>query len=295
MKRQEGTFKGIRNLNIYYQFWLPEGEIKGVLVVVHGLAEHSGRYMNIVNHFVPLGYAIYAFDHIGHGKSEGTRVHVERFEVYIRSVKTFVDMVRQWQPDKPICIIGHSMGGLITARYLLDHQADVSAAVLSAPGIRVPDNVSSVTLTVSRILSFLMPTFGMLQLEAEGISRDPEIVKAYIHDPLVFRGKISARLGAEMLVAMKRVSKDAGKITLPILILQGSADRLVHPTGAQMLFDRVGSETKDLKFYHGFYHEVFNEPDKDRARVINDVEVWLRTNLKSGSVDSSSAGSSYAM
>ena len=118
MRHQEGTFKGVRDASIYYQCWLPEGESRAVLLIVHGLAEHSGRYMNVVNHFVPLGYAVYGVDHVGHGKSSGTRVYVERFEDYTDTLKIYFDMVRHWQPEKPVFLVGHSMGGLIGAVYL---------------------------------------------------------------------------------------------------------------------------------------------------------------------------------
>ena len=106
-------------------------------MLVHGLAEHCGRYMNVVNHFVPLGYAVYGLDHIGHGKSDGTRVYVDRFSDFVDTLKLFVDRVKQWQPGKPCFMIGHSMGGLISAAYLLEYQADLNGAVLSAPAIKV--------------------------------------------------------------------------------------------------------------------------------------------------------------
>ena len=158
-KYQEGYLKGARDTNVYYQYWLPENEPKAVLFVVHGLAEHSGRYMNVVNHFVPLGYGVYGIDHIGHGKSDGKRVYVERFRDYIKTVRKYFDMIRDWQPEKQIFIIGHSMGGLITTAYLLEHQDDLSGAVLSGPGIKVPD-MSKAVIFAGKILSIVMPGTG---------------------------------------------------------------------------------------------------------------------------------------
>jgi acylglycerol lipase len=122
MKHQEGVFTGVRGAGLYYQCWLPEGEVRAVLLIVHGLAEHSGRYMNVVNRLVPLGYAVYGIDHIGHGRSEGRRLYVERFADYTEPLKTYFDMVQCWQPDKPVFLVGHSMGGLIGALHLLAHQ-----------------------------------------------------------------------------------------------------------------------------------------------------------------------------
>ncbi len=282
MNHQEGDFKGIRDLKIYYQCWLPEKDPKAVLLIVHGLAEHSGRYMNLVNHFVPLGYAIYGVDHIGHGKSAGSRVYVERFEDFTDTLKDFSHMIRDWQPKKPIFLIGHSMGGLISSIYLLDHQDELSGAVLSGPSVKIPDNISSVTILAGKLFSTLMPKLGLLALEADGVSRDPEVVKAYINDPLVYTGKITARLAAELLKAMKSAAAGASKITLPILIAQGSEDRLVDPDGAQMLHDTVGSVYKTLKIYDGLYHEIFNEPE--HHKVLGDVEAWLESRHKTSTI-----------
>jgi len=274
MKHQEGFFKGVRDARIYFQSWLPEGDPKAMLLIVHGLAEHSGRYMNVVNHFLPLGYAVHGFDHPGHGKSDGTRVYVKRFEDYTDTLKIYFDRL---QPGKPVFLVGHSMGGLIGAVYLLDHQRELTGAVLSGPAVKVPDQITPAILLMGKTLSALMPRFGLLGLEAEGICRDPAVVQAYINDPLVHRGKTTARLAAEMLKAMQQISAHGSEITLPIMIVQGSADRLVDPAGARMLYDGVSSADKEIKIYEGFYHEVFNEPE--RERVLGDVERWIEAHV----------------
>lgn len=277
MKHQEGVFMGVRKKALYYQGWLPEGEIRAVLLVVHGLAEHSGRYMNLVHRFVPLGYAVYGIDHIGHGRSEGRRLHVERFVDYTEPLRTCADMVRCWQPDRPLFLVGHSMGGLIGALHLVDRQEALSGAVLSGPAVKAPGDIPKTVIFIGRMLSVLLPRLGMVRLEAEGVSRDPAVVKAYLADPLVCRGKMTARLGAEMLGAMERVGVEANRIRLPILILQGGADRLVDPSGARLLYEKAASPDKKLIVYEGFYHEVFNEPEHDR--VLSDVEQWLEGHL----------------
>jgi alpha-beta hydrolase superfamily lysophospholipase len=279
MKHQEGFFKGVRDTNIYFQSWLPEIEPKAVLLIVHGLAEHSGRYINIVNHFVALGYAVYGMDHLGHGKSDGKRLYVKRFEDYTNTLKVYFNRIRRWQPGKPIFLVGHSMGGLISAVYLLDYQAELIGAVLSGVAVKVPNNITPAVLVVGKMLSALMPRFGLIGLDADGVCRDPAVVQAYVSDPLVFKGKTTARLAAEMVKAMQHVSAAATKITLPILIVQGGADKLVDPAGAQMLYDAVSSADKEIKIYDGFYHEVFNEPEHDR--VLRDVEIWLESHLVS--------------
>jgi alpha-beta hydrolase superfamily lysophospholipase len=274
MKHQEGVFMGVGGAELYYQGWLPEGEVRAVLVIVHGLAEHSGRYMNVVNRFVPLGYAVYGIDHIGHGRSEGRRLYVERFADYTEPLKTYVDMVRCWQPDKPIYLVGHSMGGLIGLLYLLDHQKGMAGAVLSGPAVKPPGDIPAAVIFVGRLLSVLLPGMGLVPpVDAGGVCSDPAVVKAYLADPLVYRGKLTARLGAELIAAMGRARAEANRITLPLLILQGDADRLVDPSGAQVLYEKVASSDKKLVVYKGFFHEVFNEPQHDL--VLSDVERWV--------------------
>jgi alpha-beta hydrolase superfamily lysophospholipase len=241
------------------------------------LGEYCGRYTNVVNHFVPLGYAVYGLDHIGHGKSDGGREQVERFADYTEPLTTYYNMVKGWQPGKPIFILGHSLGGLITTYYLLDNQDKFKGAIISAPGIKVPANISPMTITMGKVLSIIAPKAGILALDATGVSRDPEVVKTYVNDPLVFHGKTPARLAAEMLRAMQRVTAEVEKITLPFIAIQGSADKLVDPTGAQMLSDRAGSKDKTLKVYEGLYHEVHNEPEC--GTMFEDLEAWLKAHV----------------
>ena len=273
MKHIDGNFKGVGHDNIYYQAWLPDGNVKAVLFLVHGLGEHCGRYANHVNHYVPLGYAIYGLDLPGHGKSDGEREVIERFADYIDPLAKYYQMVKNWQPDKPVFIFGHSMGGLITCCFLLDHPADFKGAILSAPAIKVSDSISPVTVTMGKILSRILPKARVVSLDPGAISRDPEVVEAYVNDPLVFHGKTPARLAAEMLKAMKRVKAKAENITLPFIAVQGGKDKLVDPSGAQMLYDKAGSKDKTLKVYEGLYHEIHNEPE--RFAMFKDVEAWL--------------------
>jgi acylglycerol lipase len=281
MKHQEGAFVGVRKAGLYYQGWLPEGEPKAVLLVVHGLAEHSGRYMNVVDRFVPQGFAVYGIDHLGHGRSEGRRLVIERFADYTEPLKTYSAMVRCWQPGKPVFLVAHSMGGLIGATYLLTNQEELAGAVLSGPAVKAPGTIPAATILIGRVVSLLFPSAGLVARGPAGdICRDPAVVAAYLADPLVYQGKITARLGAEMLGAMERLRREAGRIRLPLLIVQGSADRLVDPAGARILYERVSSSDKRLIVYEGFFHEVFNEPEHDR--VLGDVGQWIEAHLAHG-------------
>jgi alpha-beta hydrolase superfamily lysophospholipase len=279
MQHIKGNFQGARDIKIYYQGWLPEADVKGVLLVVHGLGEHSGRYLNVVNHFVPLGYAVYGLDHIGHGKSGGPREMVESFDDFTDTLTIFHQMVADWQAGKPIFILGHSMGGLITSYYLLDHQDKFQGAIISAPAVKIGEGISQATITMAKILSRIAPKMGMVALDVNTISRDPDVVNAYVNDPLVFHGKTPARLAAEMLKAMLRVNAEVSHITLPFIAVHGSKDSLADPAGSQILYDLASSKDKTLKIYEGLYHEVFNEPE--REQVLKDVELWLEAQLQS--------------
>ncbi|GAB4493685.1 MAG: alpha/beta hydrolase [Anaerolineales bacterium] len=277
MIHTEGRFKTKNGANIYYQHWQPQSDPKAILLIVHGIGEHSGRYLNVVNYFVPRGFAVYGLDHIGHGKSDGTRMFVERFSDFTEPLKAYFDMIQRWQPGKPVFIVGHSMGGLIGSVYLLEHQDELKGAVLSAPAVKVADNISPVTIVMGKALSAILPQTGLLALDASTISRDPSVVSAYVNDPLVYTGKVTARLAAEMLSAMQRITAEAASIHLPILLLQGSADRLVNPDGAKMLYEKASTPNKTLKVYEGLYHEVFNEPE--REQVFKDMEAWLNAQM----------------
>ncbi len=277
MNHSDGYFKNSTNAKLYYQAWLPDGEAKAVLFIVHGLGEHCGRYMNVVNHFVPLGYAAYGMDHIGHGKSDGEREVISRFEDFTEPLTIYYNMVKSWQPGKPVFIIGHSLGGLISCYYLLDNQDKFRGAVISAASIKVPSNISSTTILMGKVLSAIAPKAGLLALDATGVSRDPAVVAAYVGDPLVFHGKTPARLAAEMLRAMKRVTAEVAKINLPFMVVQGNADKLVDPDGTQLLYDQAKSKDKTIKRYEGLYHEVFNEPEHEL--VLTDVENWIAAHL----------------
>ena len=273
----ESKFRGHRNLNLYYQCWLPSDEPRAILLVAHGLAEHSGRYTNIINHFVTRGYAVYGLDHRGHGKSEGLPGYVERLSYFVNDLETFSGIIRSQHPDTKIFITGHSVGGTIATAYAVHHQDELNGLILSGAFLKVGAGVSPGAIIVARILSLLLPKLGISVIDASNISRDEAVVDAYRNDPLVYSGKISARLGTELIKAIQMLPGQISALYLPVLIMHGNADRLSDPKGSKILYDQVSSEDKTLKLYDGFYHEIFNEPG--RERVLTDMETWLAARL----------------
>ena len=277
MQHTEGGFKGYKDLDIYYQCWLPEGDARAVLLVVHGWAEHSGRYTNLVDYFVPKGYAICALDHRGHGRSEGPRGYVDRFSDNLHDLKTFFDLVRSQHSDTKIFMVGHSMGGTVATAYVIEHQHELAGLLLSGASLMVGSGLPSALIPLARILSVLMPRMGVFVLDATDISQDKAVVDAYVNDPLVYRGKITCRFAAEMIKTLRRLPSQMPEINLPILVMHGTADRLGDPEGSRLLYDRAGSKDKTLKLYQGFYHEIFNEPEHEQ--VLSDMESWLAARL----------------
>jgi len=273
MRHIEGEFPGYQDLNLYYQGWLPSNKPRALLLVAHGLAEHSGCYLNLVNHFVPQGYAIYSFDYQGHGKSPGLPGYIERFSYYINDLQVFGDMVRKKHKNTKFFLLGHSMGGTIAITYAIKHQDGLDGLLVSGATLQVGASVSPVMILAARILSRLLPKAGLDVIDATAISRDQDVVAAYVNDPLVYRGKIRARLGAEFIKATQKLLPQMAQINLPLLIMHGTADRLSEPSGSQILYQRVSSRDKTLKLYDGFYHEIFNEPG--RQQVFADIEAWL--------------------
>lgn len=277
MRHIDDEFPGYQNLNLYYQCWLPSNKPRAILLVVHGLAEHSGRYLNLVNHFVPRSYAVYSFDYRGHGKSPGLPGYVDRFSDYINDLQAFGDMVRKNHHDSRLFLVGHSIGGTIAITYATQHQDELDGLVVSGATLQVGASVSPVMIMAARVLSCLLPKAGLDIIDATAISRDQNVVAAYTNDPLVYRGKIRARLGAEIIKAIQKLPLQMAQINLPILIMHGSADRLSDPSGSQILYQKVSSGDKTLKLYDGCYHEIFNEPE--RQQVFADMEAWLATHI----------------
>lgn len=277
MQPTEQTFTDLNGYTIYQQQWVPHTEPKAVILLVHGLGEHSGRYMNVVNYLVPQGFVVCGYDHPGHGRSSGRREYIAQFEDYLSTLKTYSAMVRSAWPDLPVFLVGHSMGGLIATWYLTAHQQEFSGAILSAPALQAARKVSLPLRWSGQLLAKLTPHLGLITLNRNAISRDPQVVRDTRYDPLFHQGRIPARLAAELERSMRLVPEQLEKITLPLLILQGGADRIVNPQGARLLHDTVSSTDKTLLVYPPLYHEVFNEPE--HPQVLADVAEWLAVRL----------------
>lgn len=276
MIHQESTFQGVGGYTLFSQSWLPEGKPTAVLIIIHGVGEHSGRYHHVVDYFVPLGYAIYSYDQRGHGRSPGKRGHVNDFSEFRHDVRTFVNLVKTAQPERPLFIMGHSLGGLISLDYVLHHPQGLSGAIISAPALG-DVQLSPALLTISRILSRLTP--GLLingDLETDKISRIPAEISAYQNDPLV-HGKGSPRIVTEVEKTNSWVMRHAADWQVPLLMYHGDADAITQPQASRQFFDQITFPDKQYISYPGGYHESHNDLHKEQTFA--DIKEWLAAHL----------------
>jgi acylglycerol lipase len=273
MRRRELKTAGIGGLDLYEQAWLPESHVRAVVVVAHGLGEHSGRYAGLAEALVGSGHAVYALDHRGHGHSPGARANIERFEYLVSDFGAFAGRAARQHPDTPVFVLGHSMGGAVAFASALRLQNTLRGVVLSAPALGTDDAAPNGRKLLARVLSSVAPNTGVWRIEAARISRDPTIVQAYASDPLVHHGPIPARTVVELLDAMQGFLPQAPRLRLPSLVLHGTADSLVPVSATRPLYQALDAQKRTVKYYEGLFHEVFNEPE--RAQVIDDLQHWL--------------------
>lgn len=271
----EGRFAGVGGLEIYWQAWLPQGDPRTVVLLAHGGAEHSGRYEWTAGELVARGQAVYAIDHRGHGRSQGPRAYVDRLEHAVADLNTLSDLARERHPGVPCFLLGHSMGGLIALAYALRHQDELTGLVLTAPLAVLDANV--VARTAVRALSAVAPRLPIYKIDSTTVSRDPEVVRAYERDPLNHRGLLPARTVAELATGTAGLPERLPSLRLPILTLYGTADRLVSTTGSALVEACCGSSDCTVRGYDGLYHELLNEPERDR--VLGDVADWIEARL----------------
>lgn len=273
--RAAASLHGADGVQIFMQSWLPDvADIRAVIVIVHGFGEHSDRYDWVAGRLTAAGYAVYASDHRGHGRSQGPRALVD-VDAAVTDVDRLLDEASSAHPQLPVAMLGHSLGGLIAIRYALAHQRRLRALVLSGPLAALAAPPPALALT--RGLARFAPKLGVSALDARLVSRDPAVVAAYREDPLVHHGRIPAQTVAEMARAVERFPDVVGRVTVPTLIVYGTADGLCPPSGAIMLAERFGSVDLTTRAYEGLYHEILNEPE--RETVIGDVLDWLGERL----------------
>lgn len=275
--RTERTFDGVGGVRVVYDVWTPDVEPRGVVVLAHGLGEHARRYDHVAQRFGQAGLITYALDHRGHGRSGGKRVRLKRIDEYTGDFDTLVKIAAAEHPELPRVVLGHSMGGGIVFAYGVDHPGDFDLMVLSGPAVSAHIGVPRGKALLGKAVGSLLPNLPVEELDANAVSRDPEVVAAYNADPLVHHGKIPAGIAKALLKVGETMPHRARQLTAPLLVVHGAEDSLVPASGSELLVDCVGSGDVHLKVYPELYHEVFNEPE--RERVLDDVTAWIEARL----------------
>ncbi len=277
---ETGTFRTHDGLSLATRQWTPSAAPDAHVLLVHGYAEHCGRYGPVAEALVEQGAAVHAYDQRGHGRSEGRRAYVDHFEQYLADLDAFRLHVAP-PKDKPVFLFGHSMGGLVTLLYVLNRHAHVDGLLLSAPAIEVNPDLAPVLRRMAQVLGRFAPTLPTVRSPQGSISRDPSVLEDAMNDPLNYHGRTLARTGAELLRAGNDAQRRLHELTIPFLVFHGTADPLVSPAGSRHLHERASASDKTLKLYDGLYHETFNEPE--REHVLGDVSDWLAARLPTDS------------
>jgi alpha-beta hydrolase superfamily lysophospholipase len=273
---EEGRFEGTDGLKISYRSWHPPGKARGIVAIVPGFNSHSGYYLWVAEQFVASGLAVYAVDLRGRGKSDGERFYVARFNDYVEDVAGLVALARARERDLPLFLLGHSAGGVVSCLYALAHQAQLAGLICESFAYQVP--APEFALAVFKGLSHVAPHARVLHLENEFFSRDPQAVQAMNDDPLIAHETQPTQTLAEMVRADERLKHEFGLITLPLLILHGTADKATNPGGSSQFYQMAGAADKTLKLYEGHFHDLLNDVGKEQ--VIADVTGWIVRHLE---------------
>jgi alpha-beta hydrolase superfamily lysophospholipase len=274
IRRTESHVTGSTGHRLFRRAWLPETPQR-VVVLVHGYAEHSGRYEHVGTQLASAGCAVHAYDQQGHGKSGGIRCHVRRFEHLLDDLEGFVATVRAEHASLPLFAVGHSLGGLVVAAYASQRTPDIAGVATSGAALALSENISRGRILCARLLRWPAPRLSLASgLDPELLSRDPAVIRAYREDPLVHQ-RMTTSLACEMFCAMERTASAASEVQIPMLLQHGEEDRLCPVSGSRSFFDRLVVPSRRLRTYPGLRHEIFNEPE--RVSVLNDLIDWIRT------------------
>ncbi len=277
MQHTEGRFNGTGGIELYHQKWEPDEPAAAVVVLVHGVGEHSGRYPYLVGPLVEAGYAVYGYDHRGHGRSDGRRVHVDRWSEYRDDLKTFLGVVAREQPSSPVVIYGHSMGSLVVLDYLLHSTEGLSAAVISGVALEPVGVGSPALIALARVLTHVTPRLAIpLGIESSSLTRDPEALAALDADDLM-EPKATVRWGTESLDTVASIKSGMDTIDIPVLVVHGGGDPLNAPSGARALYEALPNPEKQLRIYPDVRHEPHN--DLGHEQLAADVRQWLDEQL----------------
>src|SRR6185369_3543385 len=267
----EDKIKGAGGLNIVVRSWQPEQAARAVVAIVPGFNSHGGYYTWVAQQFTAAGLAVYVVDLRGRGTSDGERFFIDNIADYVSDVHDMVKLAKSREPGLPLFLLGHSAGGVVSCVYTLEHQEELTGFVCEDFAFKVP--APEVALSVFKGLSHVAPHAHLFKLKNEDFSRDPAAVKMMNEDPLITGESQPLQTLAEMVRADERLEREFPLITLPVLILHGTLDKITKPSGSQFFYDTAGSTDKTLKLYEGHFHDLLNDTGKEQ--VMADIQSWI--------------------
>ncbi len=280
-RHNTGTFIGKGGIEIFFQSWTTPNP-RGVVVIAHGLGEHSGRYENLIKLMSGKGVSFYALDHRGHGRSGGRKGHVDSWMDFIYDLKLYVNFVKDDNRKIPMILLGHSMGGLIACKYALTYPDDMDALILSSGAFIFAVKLPAWKESLARSISKYVPTLAMSNgLNPADLSHERETVVTYMSDPLV-HDKATARLYTEFLNASQDCLARAKELTMPMLVFHGRSDKIVDYKGSERIFETASTARRDKSLYifPNLFHETMNEAEGDRNRVLDIVSRWIMEKIR---------------
>ncbi|ESN91724.1 hypothetical protein HELRODRAFT_108482, partial [Helobdella robusta] len=274
---RDSTLTSDHGHQLFCKFWRSsDDKPRRLIFISHGLAEHCQRYDDLAVPLAQHDNFVYAHDHVGHGRSEGDRVHVTDFSIYVDDVIKHIEMLKKEHPGVPCFMFGHSMGGLITILTTLRAPDLLKGIVLSGPAITHDSNIVTPLKTfLAKAVAMIWPQYEFASVGSEVICRDEKVVYYYNEDQLVWHGGIKAKWFSCIMAAMEEVQTRFREIKTPYLLLHGSADQLCSIEGSKMMHANTSSEDKTFKIYEGCYHEVLWEIDGQGKQAIKDVVDWI--------------------
>ncbi|MBX3201625.1 MAG: lysophospholipase [Labilithrix sp.] len=272
--------EGAGGLMLATRTWRPDGQPRGVVVAVHGFKAHSGLFAWAAEQLTARGLAVYALDLRGHGRSEGERLYVEKFSDYVEDVKRLVEVAKMREPGLPVFVLGHSAGGVVASMYALEHQTEIAGLISESFAHVVP--APDFALALIKGISYLAPRLGVLDLKDDDFSRDPAFVERMKSDPLISHAAYPSHTVAEMVRADEQLREGFSKLTLPVLVMHGTDDKVTLPKGSKLFDELGGSSDKTLKLYDGYAHDLLN--DLGREAVMNDIVDWTTRRLQPAQV-----------
>jgi acylglycerol lipase len=267
----EATIRSAGGAGIFVRAWKAVGRPRAVVVICHGFNAHGGQYLWPAAQLAQSGFAPFAPDLRGRGRSDGERYYVDDFADYVADVGAAIAEARSRNPGLPLFLLGHSAGGVVACSYALDHQAELAGLVCESFAFKVP--APDAALAVIKGLSYIVPRLPVLKLKNEDFSRDPIAVRVLNGDPLTAGETQPAKTVAALVRANERLRHAFPRITLPVLILHGTADKAAMFQGSQFFYDTAGSKDKTLKLYDGHFHDLLNDVGKDG--VLADIKAWI--------------------